>query len=272
MRLRSLLCITVLLQYVCSTLDAQVILEKNQDPELQKIDVIEHLGDTVPMNLQFKDEHGAIVQLSDYFEKGKPIVLTMAYYRCPMLCTMVLNAKAEAVKQLAWLPGREFQMLTVSIDPNETPELASNKKDTYLKFLDKSGIQEGWHFLVGDSSQSKALADALGFKYFYDENRKEYAHPAVVFVITEKGIVSRYLYGIRFAERDMRLALMEASEGKIGSTIDRIIMYCFHYDPNAKGYVVMATNVMKLGGLVTLVVLGVFLTVMWRRDKTRSIQ
>ncbi len=263
--LKKLFFYVVLLKFLVQISAAQVILD--DPPEMAGIDVQEHLGTRIPLDAEFTNDAGQRVKLGDYFHQGKPVILTLAYYNCPMLCTLVLNGIAGAAKQLDWKPGQEFQMLTVSIDPAETSQLAAAKKKSYLDFLEKSGAGDGWRFFVGDSSQSKKLARALGFKYYYVEERKEFAHPAVVFILTEDGTISRYLYGIQFKERDVRLALLEASEGKIGTTVDRLILYCFHYDPQAKGYVVMASNVMKIGGLLTIAVLGIFLAILWSRDR-----
>ena len=239
-------------------------------PELREIDVIEHSGDMIPLDLVFTNEYGDTVRLNDYFNQGKPVLLTLAYYECPMLCTLVLNGLSDGVQGLGWPPGDKFGMITVSIDPSESSQLAAGKKKIYLDNLSLPVKDEGWAFLVGEESQSKALADAIGFKYFYDEKTKQYAHPAAAFVITEDGRISRYLYGIEYKPRDLKLALMEASAGKIGSTIDRIILYCFHYDPQAGGYVVFAANVMKLGGGLTLLSLVIFLGVMWMRERRKK--
>lgn len=245
---------------------------QNDPPQLRGIDVEEHLGSTIPLDLEFTNDAGERVKLGQYFHQGKPVIVVLAYYNCPMLCTLVLNAVAESVKQLAWTPGNEFQMLTVSIDPLETSELAAAKKRNYLKYLNKHGAEDGWRFFVGEDASIHRLADALGFKYFYVEERKEFAHPAVAFILGEDGKISRYLYGIQFKERDMRLALVEASEGKVGNTVDRLLLYCFHYDPQAKSYVVFATNVMKLGGLLTMLILGTFVAVLWKRESHRKDQ
>ncbi len=239
-------------------------------PELREIDVIERSGDMIPLDLVFTNEYGDTVRLSDYFNQGKPVILTLAYYECPMLCTLVLNGISDGIRVLGWPPGDKFQMITVSIDPRESPELAAGKKKIYLDNLSLPMKDDGWAFLVGEESRSKALADAIGFKYFYDEKTKQYAHPAAAFVITEDGRISRYLYGIEYKPRDLKLALMEASAGKIGSTIDRIILYCFHYDPQAGGYVVFAANVMKLGGGLTLLSLVIFLGVMWMMERRKK--
>ena len=237
-------------------------------PPVSGIDVVEHLGQPVPLDLEFTNDEGKKVKLADYFHQGKPVVIVLAYYNCPMLCTLVLNGLADAAKQNKWLPGKDYQIVTVSIDTSETAELAGIKRKNYLDYLARPDGNDGWRFHVGEQSPIDTLAKALGFKYFYVEERKEFAHPAVLFVMSEDGRISRYLYGIQFNERDFRLALVEASEGKVGNTIDRLLLYCFHYDPNAKGYVVMAMNVMKLGGLATMVILGIFLLVLWKRDRS----
>lgn len=247
------------------TVRAQVV--NDSVSELRRIDVVEHLGQTIPLDLIFTNDAGEKVTLGDYFHHGKPVILVLAYYTCPMLCTVVLNGLSDGVKSLAWFPGREFQMLTVSIDPSETAQLAAGKKSRYLDNFGKKGIENGWRFMVGAESQSKALAEALGFKYYYDTEQQMYAHPAVVFILTEDGRISRYLYGLEYKEHDLRLALLEASRGRIGNTIDRIILYCYHYDPAAKGYVVLASNIMRLGGAATLVILAVFLGTLWVRER-----
>jgi len=254
--------------FTIGSLRSQVI--EDNPAELRGVNVAEHLGERIPLNLEFTDDHGARVKLAQYFQSGKPVIMQLAYYRCPMLCTMVLNGITESVKELAWIPGNEFQMVTISIDPMETAELASAKKDTYLKFLDKQGAETGWHFLTGGQEEITKIAKALGFQYFYDETQKQYAHPAVVFILGEDGKISRYLYGLQFKERDVRLGLIEASEGKVGNTLDKLILYCYHYDPQAKGYVVLANNVMKLGGVVIILAMGILLTILWRKEKQRK--
>jgi protein SCO1/2 len=249
-------------------LSAQVVLDSV--PELQGIDVVEHLGAYIPLDLEFTDDAGRTVKLSKYFDGEKPVLLILAYYECPMLCNLVLNGVAEAVAKLSWQPGEKFRIVTVSIDPLETYELAAAKKKNYLEKLGMPGADTGWVFLVGEESQSRALADAVGFQYYYVEDKDIYAHAAVVFLLAGDGKITRYLYGIEFPERDLRLGLLEASEGKIGNTIDRILLYCYHYDPDSKGYVVFAQNVMRLGGIVTVLLLVIFLTLLWLRERHRK--
>jgi len=251
------------------SLSGQVVRENVT--ELQQIDVVEHLGERIDPSLQFTDSHGETVSLGKYFEGERPVILVMGYYECPMLCNLVFNGMIDGLNALEWTPGEEFRMVTVSIDPGEGYQLALAKQENYIKALSREVPAGGWEFLVADSSQSTALAEQLGFVYWYDADRDEYAHPAVIFVMTPDGVISRYLYGIDFKERDLRLSLLEASQGKIGTTIDRIILYCFHYDPDAKGYVVFAGNVMRLGGALTLIVLTVFVVMLFRRERRRRL-
>lgn len=246
----------------------------NQNPvELQDIDVEEHLGDFMPLDLQFINEHGQSVLLTDYFNQDKPVILVLAYYECPMLCTLVLNGLTQSVYKMKMQFGEEYKILTVSIDPTENSELAAAKKQSYLKMLNQSENNDGWTFLTGTETNIKKLADAVGFRYFYVEERDEFAHPAVVMLLSEKGKLSRYLYGIEYKINDLKLGLLEAAEGKVGSTLDKLILYCYHYDPNSGGYVVFASNIMKLGGAITLVLLSGFLGLMWLKDnRKKSVQ
>lgn len=253
-----------------STGASQVV--KQNDEKLDRINVDEHLGRKIPMDLVFTSDDGRQVTLGEFFNHGKPVVLTLGYYECPMLCNLVFNGLSSAVSKLDWTPGDEFRMVTVGIDPSETHELAYAKKVNYLNELGKPVEESSWTFMVGEEDQIQKLAEAVGFRYFYDAERDEYAHPAVVMLLAEDGTISRYLYGIDFKRQDLRLGLLEASEGKIGSTVDRILLFCFHYDPDSEGYVVFAGNVMKLGGALAALVLGLFLAVMWygeRRKKRR---
>jgi protein SCO1/2 len=249
--------------------EANAQLVRENVPELEKIKVTEHLGNKIPLDLTFTDETGKSVKLAEYFGKGKPVILTLAYYECPMLCSLILNGLTNGVRKLALVPSEDFQMVTISIDPKETYTLAAAKKSRYVDALNRQGAAEGWAFLTGAESQSKALADAVGFGYYYDKDRKEYAHPAVSYVLTSDGKISRYLYGIEFKEKDLRLALLEAADGKIGTTMDKVLLYCYHYDSKARGYVVFAGNVMRIGGLLTLVVLVVILTSLWTKERIR---
>ncbi len=235
--------------------------------DLAKIDIVEHLGAKIPLDLKFNDESGRNVTLRDYFGKGKPVLLTLGYYECPMLCNLVFNGVADGVRNLQWTPGEQFTMLTVSINPKETSTLAGAKKQNYLKYMHRPESSADWTFLVGDQSQSKALADAIGFAYVYDESTGQYGHAACAYLLTEDGTIARYLYGIEFPTRDLKFGLLEAGQGKIGSTVDRLLLYCYHYDPAAKGYVLFAQNVMKIGGGMTMIAVATLLFFLIRRER-----
>lgn len=248
---------------------AQVVLDEL--PARKGVDVTEKPGQFIPLDVMFTNDKGDTIPLGNYFNKGKPVILVLAYYNCPMLCTLVLNGLSDAVRPLDWLPGKEFQIVTISIDPRETVELASAKKYRYIESLGKPGVDDGWIFCVGGETQSRRLADALGFGYYYDKQSDQYAHPAVVFILTEEGKISRYLYGIEFNERDVRFSLLDASKGKIGNTMDRIILFCYHYDPDAKGYVLFATNIMRLGGVFTVFLVAAFIIWQVRQQKAKKL-
>ena len=249
---------------------AQAQLLQDQPEDLEGVDVVERLSETLPLDLEFKNERGRTIRLGDYFGKERPVILVLAYYECPMLCSLVLNGMAKGLKGLDWVPGEKFEIVTVSIDPREGPDLARFKKQEYLRELKLPGAEQGWHFLTGKESDVRALADAVGFKYRYVKARDEYAHPAVLTLSTPEGVISRYLYGIKFEPRDLRLSLVEASEGKVGSTLDRFLLYCYHYDATAGRYAPVAKNIMRVGGALTVLVLGGALLVFWARELRRK--
>lgn len=242
----------------------------DQISDLQNIDVVEHLGDTIPQHLTFINDRGQEVPLSNYLHRGRPLMLILAYYNCPMLCTLILNGITQAIYNVDLKLGRDYEILTVSIDPAETVELAAAKKRTHLNMLNQSVVDSGWTFFVGREEEIKILADAVGFKYYYIPEREEFAHPAMILMLSEDGKITRYLYGIEYKPLDVKLGLLEAAQGKVGSTMDRLILYCFHYDPNAGGYVALAANIMKLGGALTLGLILVFLGLLWIRELSRK--
>ncbi|MCH7689738.1 MAG: SCO family protein [candidate division Zixibacteria bacterium] len=254
--------------FVCPVAGAQVV--RDSVAELMGIDIIEHLGDSLPLNLSFVDDNGIKVTLSDYFKGDKPVLLTLGYYECPMLCNLVFNGVSEGIKELGWVPGEKYQVISVSIDPLETAELAANKKANYIKFLEMPGASGGWHFLVTESENAKTLADAIGFEYYYVEDRDEYAHAAAAYLISPDGVISRYLYGIQYTAINLKLGLLEASEGKIGSTMDKILLYCYRYDPDAKGYVLFAQNAMKVGGAVTVVLIALLVGSLFIKERLKA--
>jgi len=217
----------------------------------------------------FRDEDGREVRLGDFFRAGKPVILNLGYYGCPMLCGLVANGLVAGLKDLPWNAGQEFGVVTVSIDPNETPTLARLKKQSYLRELGRPVAAAGWHFLTGREADIRALTEAVGFGFRWNEERREFAHAAVLIVLTPQGTVSRYLYGIEFDARTLRLSLVEAAEGKVGSPLDRILLYCFHYDASERRYALAAVKLMRAGGLVTALAVTGALTLLWRREKRR---
>lgn len=237
--------------------------------ETEGTGVDEKLGQKIDLNLTFIGEDGRTHSLKEYFSSGRPVILNLVYYTCPMLCNLTLNGQVAVLRELAWTPGKEFEVVTISIDPTESFEIAKNKKEAYISNFDKP-VGGGWHFLVDHEGNVKKLADQIGFRYKLDEAQKQYAHASAIMVLTPEGMVSRYLYGIKFKERDLRLALTEAASEKFGLSFEKILLMCYHYDPAAKSYVMFATNFMKLGGLLSMVVLAIFLFRYWRIDMARQ--
>lgn len=236
--------------------------------QLEHAGVQEHLGRAVDLDLTFIAENGHPVRLGEFFRQGRPVILDLVYYSCPMLCNLVLNSQTSAMRQIPWNPGKEYEVVTISIDPTETFDLARQKKAAYLASYDRQ--TSGWHFLTDHQGNVKKLAEQVGFGYTYDEATRQYAHQAVIMILTPEGKVSRYLYGIDFRPRDLRLALTEASAGKFSLSVDRLLLFCFHYDPLARSYVPFAVNLMKAGGFLVMTLLGFFLWRMWRRERLRN--
>jgi len=240
--------------------------EEKLPAELEGVGVTEHLGAQVDLSLTFIAENGYPVELRKFFHQGKPVILDLVYYRCPMLCNLVMNGQTSALRELAWTPGNEFDIVTISIDPNETFNLAKEKKQYYLESYERPAYG-GWHFMVDEHDNVKKLAEQVGFHYKYSPSQEQYAHAAAIMVLTPEGKVSRYLYGIKVKTRDLRLALTEASESKLGTSFDKFLLYCFHYDPQAKSYVIFATNLMRAGGVLIVLVLGFTLWHLFRHEK-----
>jgi protein SCO1/2 len=235
-------------------------------PELLKdVGIDQKLNDPIPLGLSFRDEHGSPVALSAFFG-GKPVVLALVYFDCPMLCTQVLNGLDRSLKDVPMDIGNDFNVITVSIDPSETPKLASAKHDLYTGIYGRPGTAQGWHFLTGEESQIRQLAQAVGFRYAYDADSKQFAHASAVMVLTPEGKISRYFYGITYPARDMRLGLVEASEGKIGSAVDQVLLFCYHYDPVTGKYGLLISRVIKAGGLLTVLGIGILVLVLSRHE------
>ncbi len=228
--------------------------------ELKNVGITEHLGQPIDLNLTFTDETGAKVPLKTFFDGKKPVVLTLAYYGCPNLCGMLLNGVTDTFKELNWMPGQEFEYVNVSIDPTETAKLAAEKKGNILKEYGRPAAN-GWHFLVGTEANISALAKQIGFAYYYDKDEKQYAHGSALYILTPEGKLSRYLFGVTFEPRDMRLGLLEASNGKIGNIVDHVLLFCYRYDPKSRKYSLIATRLLKVGAGVTIagIAAGIFL-------------
>ena len=250
------------------TAQAAAVERPGETPEaLKDVGTTERLNEQAPLDLQFTDSTGRAVKLADLFDGKTPILLTLNYSNCPRLCSLQLNGLFAGLEKLKWDLGSQFRMITVSIDPGESPQRAEETKQKYLRAYGREGAAAGWHCLVGSEENIRALADAVGFRYVYVAETKEFAHAAVTMVLTPGGRVSRYLYGIEYDPQTLRLSLVEASEGKVGSTVDKIILLCFHYDSAAGRYAPVAFRIMQIGALGFAAMLGCGLLVYWRRDK-----
>lgn len=239
-------------------------------PELEAIGVDDRAGATLPADVALTDHEGRAVKLADYFDGRRPVLLTLAYYSCPMLCTLVLNALNDGLRGLAWPLGSEYRVVTVSIDPRDTPAIAKEKRENYLNSYGRRAEDDGWVFLTGSEAEVKRLAASVGFHYRWDEPSQQYAHAAAAFVASPRGVLSRTLYGLSFPSRDLRLSLVEAADGSVGSAIDKVLLFCFHYDPAARSWVLAATRVMQAGGALTVLLLAALLVPAWRRERTRT--
>ena len=227
------------------------------------------LNEQIPLDLTFSDETGKRVRLQEYFG-DKPVILSLAYYECPMLCTLVLNGLVRTLRTLSFSAGNEFNVVTVSFNDRDTTALAAEKRKTYLDAYRRSGAENGWHFLTGDANAIQKLTDAVGFKFTYDEKSQQFAHASGIIVLTPDGKISRYFYGIEYAPRDVRLGLVEAAEGKIGSAIDQVLLLCFHYDPAGGKYSFVVMRGVQLTGLLTLLMLGSYVFIHLRRDRQKA--
>nr|HEV7952909.1 SCO family protein [Candidatus Acidoferrales bacterium] len=262
-----------LLMTAASCVRAQDIFVQNPGgkPEvLKNVGLDQKLNAQVPLDITFKDEHGATVSLGQLLQ-GKPAILTMVYYKCPMLCTEVLNATLNTLKEVPLEIGKDFSVITVSIDPTEKPVLAEAKQIMYTGLYGRQGAVRGWHFLTGDEEQIQKLAAAVGFRFVYDNESSQFAHASGIMVMTPEGRLSRYFYGLAYNPRDVRLALVEAGEGKIGSTVDEIMLFCFHYDPVTGKYAVTIMHVVRAAGALSALGIVLGIIIFLRREKYRVI-
>ena len=235
----------------------------------EKVGIDQKLNEQIPLNLEFIDESGNTVDLGTYFSE-KPVIVSLVYYKCPMLCTQVLNGMVETFRTLKYTAGKDFEVVTVSIDPTETHELAAEKKQQYIEAYERSGAAKGWHFLVGKQESIAALADAVGFRYIYDQPTGQFAHSSGIMVATPEGKLARYLYGIEYAAKDLTFSMMEASKGNIGSPVEKLLLLCYHYDPMTGKYGVVVGNILRGAGALTILFLGGYMLVNFLRDKKKS--
>ncbi|TGK07335.1 SCO family protein [Leptospira semungkisensis] len=238
-------------------------------PELEGVGLEEKLGNSIDTNLTFIDDEGKQVRIGDYLKEGKPLLLTLVYYRCPTLCNLYLNELSNALKELSWEVGKEFNYVAVSFDPKEKPDLAKQKKEVYVKDYGR-GNGSGWSFLTGNDPEIKTLASSLGFTYKWNPYNDQWVHVSVAYVITPEGKISRYLKGIPVEERTLRLSLVEAGDGKIGDLTDRVALFCFQFDPSKNRYTLYAFNIMRVGGFLTVLVLAAFLFLFWKKQNSSS--
>jgi protein SCO1/2 len=234
-------------------------------PRLENVGIEQHLDAQVPPDLTFRDDAGKTVKLADYFGR-KPLILNLVYYNCTMLCGEALAGLSSAMRLVKFDVGNEFDVVTVSFDPRETPEMATAKKKDYVARYGRTNAAAGWHFLTGQPDSINALTKAVGFQYQYDAKSNQYAHATAIMVLTPQGRISRYFYGVDFPPKDLRMGLVEASQGKIGNAVDAVLLYCYHYDPETGKYGAMVANILRLAAAVTILIMGFFLFIFWRLD------
>lgn len=249
----------------------EVEVDAHQLPaELVSVGVDEHLGAQLDLNLPFTNEKGETVPLGTYFRGEKPVLMAMVYYNCPSLCSLHLNGLTGLMKQLKWSTGHDYDLVAVSMDARETPDLAVKKKENYLAEYARPGAENGWHFLVGSTTSVNALAQQLGFRFKYLEDKGEFAHAAVAYVITPEGKISRYLHGVQPEIGTLRMSLLEASSGKIGNVVEQVLMFCLKFDPTKGKYTLYAWNIMQIGAIAMVLLLAVLLVPMWLREQSNS--
>jgi protein SCO1/2 len=234
---------------------------------LQGVGIDQKLDQQVPLNLVFHDDAGRDVPLASFFSHKKPVILALVYYRCPMLCTQILTGLESCLKAVSFNPGQDFEVVSISFDPKDTPELAASKKQMYLRRYGRPNTANGWHFLTGDSANIQALTDAVGYHVKYDPKTDQYAHASGIMIATPDGRLSKYFYGVEYSPRDVRLGLVEAAQNKIGTPVDQMLLFCYHYDPATGKYGAVAMNMVRLAGAAFVLIGGAFLVILWRRER-----
>jgi protein SCO1/2 len=242
------------------------VAQLNKPDYLNGVDITKKLGGQIPLDLVFKDETGKSVKLGDYFDGKHPVILTLVYFGCPNLCTLVLNDLTRGMNGLNLSAGDDYQVVTVSFDPKETPALAADKKETYLQSYRRPHAEQGWHFLTGDQASIHALTESVGFHYKWDQKFNQYIHPSGLTIVGPTGVINRYFFGIDYGLKDLKLSLMDASNNKIGNWPDQLMLYCFHYDESSGKYTLAITRLMQVGAVLTMAALGTFWFVMFRRE------
>jgi protein SCO1/2 len=240
-------------------------------PGLKNVGIRQNLNQPIPPDLVFQDDRGQSVRLGDYFGQ-KPIILSLVYYRCPMLCGEVLSGLEHSLRMMKFDVGREFDVVTVSFDPAETPEMAARKKAEFLRRYDRPVADRGWHFLVGRQDAIDRLTQAAGFQYEYDPKTRQFAHATAIVLLTPEGRIAQYYYGVEYPPKDLRLGLVEAGKGRIGSVVDQLLLYCYHYDPEKGKYSATVLRVLRLAAVATMLCLGTFIVLMIRRGPVQDLQ
>ncbi len=240
-------------------------------PGLKNVGIQQNLNQQIPADLMFQDDLGRQVRLGDYFGK-RPMILNLVYYNCPMLCGEVLSGLENSLRMMKFDVGKEFDVITVSFDPSETPEMAAKKKAEFLHRYKRAGAEQGWHFLVGPKDSVEALTKVAGFQYQYDEKTRQFAHVAAILILTPEGKIAQYYYGIEYPPKDLRLGLVEAGAGKIGNVVDALLLYCYHYDPEQGKYSATIFRILRLGGIATMLFLGTLIFAMIRRGPAHGEQ
>ncbi len=257
--------------YSPRTYDPNVTETKGLPPALMEVGIEQRLGEQLPLEAVLKDEDGNAVKLGDYFAKGRPVIIAFVYYECPMLCNQVLNGLTGSLKGMSIDAGKDFDVIALSFDARENDKaaLAKNKKASYMERYARPGSENGWHFLTGSEESILAVTRAAGFNFKWDEKSNQFAHAGAVMIATPDGKISRYLYGIDYAPKDLKFAVMESAEARVGSPVEQLMLYCYHYDPSTGKYGLSVLRVMRIGGVATLLGLGAMLFVFWRRNKNK---
>lgn len=255
-----------------NTKSTKGLLANETPKELAGLEVQENLGGMIDLSLEFVDDSGKQVQLGDYFNDGRPVLMSVVYYSCPSLCNYHLNGLLDVFRKMKWKAGKDFRLLTVSMNPRETSEVAHKKKLSYLKEYGQDNVDKGWNFLTGSEENIKKITSQLGFRFRWDEKVKQYAHPAVAYVMTPRGKISRYLYGIEFSPRTLRLSLVEAAKNKVGNVVDRLLLFCFQFNPQKSKYTIAAFNLMRLAAAVMVLVVALLIVPIWIRERRKKLK